>query len=87
MARKKDEAEIVLGKEYRDILSDFQGVAVSRHEYVHGCTRIGLQMCKDGDIKEYMFDAPGLEAVVSGDRYMSSKTGGPRPAPAARLGE
>lgn len=82
--RMKDESEIKLGERYRDTITGFEGVAVGRHEYLHGCTRITLQELTGGDIKEFSFDAPALEAVESRDRFASDRTGGPRPTPAAR---
>jgi hypothetical protein len=82
-----DEAQIKLGDHYRDATSGFEGVAISRHEYLHGCTRVTLQHLKDGDMKEYTFDAPALETVDTDEQITSRKTGGQRPIPAARSGE
>lgn len=82
--RKKDEAEIKLGEKYRDTVTGFEGVAVGRFEYLHGCTRIALQANVNGDIKDYSFDAPALVAVKDEQAFTSKKTGGPRPSPAAR---
>lgn len=81
---KKDEAEIKLGEKYRDGTTGFEGTAVGRHEYLHGCTRITLQALKDGDIKEFSFDAPALIAVETRQEFTSRRTGGPRPTPGAR---
>lgn len=81
----KDEAEIKLGDKYRDTISGFEGTAIARHEYIHGCTRITLQAAaQGGEIKEYSFDAPALEAVDGPQTFTSQRTGGPRPTPAAR---
>jgi hypothetical protein len=82
--RKKDETEIKLGEKYRDTTSGFEGTAVGRHEYLHGCTRITLQTLKDGDLKEFSFDAPALVAVETQQAFTSKRTGGPRPTPGAR---
>lgn len=82
--RKKDEVEIELGEKYRDTTSGFVGTAIGRHEYLYGCTRITLQALKDGDIKEFVFDAPALESTETKQAFTSQKTGGPRPTPGAR---
>ena len=79
-----DEYEIQLGDEYRDTITGFVGIAIGRHEYIHGCTRITLQKAKDGDIKEYSFDAPALEATKPRKKVTSKRTGGPRNTPPAR---
>lgn len=79
-----DEKKIKLGKRYRDTITGFEGVAVGRHEYLHGCTRITLQAMLGDDLKEYTFDAPALEDVATGSGITSSRTGGPRPTPSAR---
>lgn len=82
--RKRDEADIKLGEKYRDQTTGFEGVAVGRHEYLHGCTRITLQALQAGEIKEFSFDAPALVAVETEQQFSSKRTGGPRPTPAAR---
>jgi hypothetical protein len=85
MGRKKDEAEIRLGEKYRDVVTGFEGTAVGRHEYLHGCTRITLQTMKDSDVKEYTFDAPSIVPVAEPEvAFTSSRTGGPRSTPSAR---
>lgn len=80
-----DEAEIKLGELYRDTVTGFKGKAVSRHEYLHGCTRITLTALIEGDLKEFTFDAPALETYPPpSEQITSGRTGGPRSTPAAR---
>jgi hypothetical protein len=79
-----DESQVEFGKEYRDTTTGFVGKMVGKHEYLHGCTRVTLQAFKDGDIKEYTFDAPALESVEKEEPVTSGRTGGPRPVPSPR---
>lgn len=79
-----DESKIKLGKKYRDELSGIEGIAISKHEYIHGCTRIALQWVKDGELKSEVFDSPGLVDVAVEEKVTTRKTGGPRPVPAPR---
>jgi hypothetical protein len=81
---KKDESQIVLGERYRDSITGFTGVAVARHEYIHGCTRVSLHAMEGGDIKEFSFDAPALVAVKNEQQFTSKRTGGPGISPKAR---
>ena len=82
----KNESEIQLGEQYRDTVTGFEGTAVGRHQYLHGCERITLQaMTEGGDIKEYSFDTPALAEVgKDGAGFTSERTGGPRSAPPSR---
>lgn len=71
--------KVKLGKNYRDPITGFSGVAVSRTIYLYGCSRIGLQsqVNKDGRIPDtYYFDELQLlEAKPNRGK------GGPRPDP------
>lgn len=81
-----DESTIALGDEYRDTITGFVGVATSRHEYIHGCTRVTLTAPgKDGAVPvSDTFDAPALESTLTREKVTSGRTGGPRPTPNAR---
>lgn len=82
---QKDESEIQLGEKYRDTVTGFEGTAIGRHQYLHGCERITLQSLEGGDIKEYSFDAPSLvEVGKDGAGFSSERTGGPRSTPPSR---
>jgi hypothetical protein len=57
---------IKLGDEVRDNVSGFLGIAVARHEYFQGCTRLTVQPRVDNDGKlpgTETFDSPQLEVV------------------------
>lgn len=75
-----------LGKTYRDKVTGFTGIAVSRTEFLYACERVCLQsQAKDGDIKDGHFDAPQLELMPRGksvtvEPLKLAKTGGIRPA-------
>jgi hypothetical protein len=54
----------------RDMITGFEGVVVSRHEYLHGGVRIGVQprYLKDGlPCEDQVFDEQRL-MVISDDR-------------------
>ncbi len=58
--------KITLGKEYKDKVTGFTGIAVATTTFLHGCRRIGLQpvVNKAGEMPESMqFDEPQLEAT------------------------
>ncbi len=58
--------KITLGKEYKDKVTGFTGIAVATTTFLHGCRRIGLQpvVNKEGEMPESMqFDEPQLEAI------------------------
>lgn len=78
---------IKLGDKVRDKITGLQGVAIARHDYLHGCTRWSLQPVelKDGKpVDCSTFDDPQLEVVEAGN--VPAKTGrepgGPRDEPA-----
>jgi len=80
----KDESEVKLGERYRDKISGFEGVAIAKVEFIYGCTRVTLQALKDGDIKEFTFDAPSLIELATNTELKTSRTGGTRDAPQVR---
>ena len=85
--------KVKLGKQYKDSISGFQGIAVARAEYLYGCVRILLSPTKlkaDGDfLPDTWFDEPQLESVGSVRAVKIKKTpksrGGPsRSTPSRR---
>ena len=77
---------IELGKEVKDIVAGFKGIAVARHEYLEGCERITVQpsVDKDGKLPDCQtFDAPSLEVIGDGvspslaPAAQRASTGGP----------
>lgn len=80
--------KIKLGKKYRDTVTGFEGTATSRHEYLNGCVRFGLEaMVKEPGTKPAImtFDEPQLEELSGKRPAASGAPGGPHPEPDARL--
>ncbi len=53
--REKDKMdEFKLGKEYKDVISGFVGIAVAKTEWINGCTRVTLspKLDKDGKFQD-----------------------------------
>ncbi len=78
--------DVVLGQEYKDVVTGFKGIAVAATTFLHGCRRIGLQpkVDKDGEIPDSMqFDEPQLEATKKPPvpKDNERKNGGPPPYP------
>lgn len=70
-------SDIVLGERYKDTQTGFIGHATAVYFFQHGCERVQLKALADGEIKEFVFDAPELEHVDTGVRATSPRTGGP----------
>jgi hypothetical protein len=71
-------SDVKLGERYRDPQTGIEGVATSIHFYQYACERVTLEMvAKDGELKEYTFDAPRLENAATGERARTERTGGP----------
>lgn len=66
-----------LGKQYRDVISDFVGTAVVRTDYASGNIKITLSAKVDekGDIKHHNFDPSSLRDAGSGQEIAVSKLG------------
>jgi len=83
---------IKLGNRVRDSLTGFEGIAVSRHQYQYGCTRIGVEaedLDEKGCTKDAShFDEQRLEVVKKSRSKVSkdseAKTGGPGEVPPSR---
>ena len=82
---------INLGDRVKHSITGYQGIAVGRTEYLHGCTSVGVkaEALHDGKtIDIHWFDEPALEVVDTGvyavDTRVTAagdKPGGPRPVP------
>ncbi len=78
---------INLGDTVKDPISGFEGVAVSSHQYLHGCVRISVQpvVRDDGKLPDTAsFDEPQLvviEASQEKPQPQSQRTGGPEKYP------
>lgn len=69
--------KIELGKKYKDNLHGFEGVAVARAEYLHGCNRVLIEKMKDdGTIVNEWFDEP---QIVGCEKNTAKPGGGPNP--------
>ena len=71
---------INLGNKYKDVVSGFIGIAVSRHSYINGCERITLQpeIDKDGKLPQTeTFDSPQLKEIEITTIKQNNLTGGP----------
>jgi len=76
--------KIKLGDEVKDTVTGFQGIAMARTTWLHGCDRITIQprVDKEGKhSKPASFDEPAVVRVtkekVKGDTR-KNKTGGPQ---------
>lgn len=70
----------MLGHEVRDRVSGFTGVAVAKHTYLNGCTRVTVQPKIDGSSKlpdSETFDEPQLEILPGSAIRGKNDTGGP----------
>lgn len=77
---------IKLGDKARDKITGLQGIAIARHDYLHGCTRWSIQPIelKDGKPVDYStFDEPQLEVIEAGNvpAKTGQEPGGPRDEP------
>lgn len=76
---------IKLGDKVKDIITGFEGIAVCRTDWLHGCTRFGVQpekLHEGKPIDSVYFDEPQLMLLKSAKVPEGSHvTGGPRPTP------
>ena len=86
----KVKGPIELSDEVKDSVTGYQGVVVSRTNFLHGCTRFGVQAPtnKEGQIKDgHSFDEPQLVLMKKAkvkitpleDRSPGMSPGGPAP--------
>jgi len=84
---------IKLGSKVRDNITGFEGIAIARTEWLHGCARVTIQPqgLHDGKpIESHTFDEQQVELVeahapvVSG--ASSATSGGPQRDPVQRPG-
>lgn len=71
---------VKLGQEVQDKVSGFTGVAVAKHLYLNGCSRVTVQpkIDKDGKLPEAQtFDEPQLVALPTKKLTGQNSTGGP----------
>jgi hypothetical protein len=60
--------DVELGHKYRDLISGFEGIAVSRHVYLNGCIRVTLGggVLESGKVEDQSFDVQQLQWVDNG---------------------
>ena len=72
---------VQLGDMVRDTITDFEGIAIARSEWLGGCVRIGVQnkQMKDGKpVEETWFDENRLFIILHNSKTnQSTITGGP----------
>jgi len=77
--------KINLGDEVIDIVSGLKGIAISKHSYLYGCSRISIQppIDENGKPQEIVsFDEPQLRVVTKNkiqfeNELEEKRTGGP----------
>jgi len=79
---------IELGQTVQDVITGYEGVVTSRHEYLHGCTRLSVQSreLRDGKpIESETFDEQRLRVLnvpnILEDAPLTNAPGGDRPLP------
>lgn len=80
---------VILGNKYRDTISEWEGVATGRFDYLNGCQRVMLAGSKDGKPEEFVFDVQQLvdldgnpaDSAPAKEKESSKRVGGPRSAP------
>lgn len=72
-------SQIVMGEEYVDEQSGFQGIATAIYFYQFGCARVNVEAYDKSrkEIRSLTFDAPRLTHVKSKKRVTVKETGGP----------
>jgi len=73
---------VELGDKVKDMVSGFEGIAITRHSYLQGCDRITVQPSykkKESTLPDYCaFDEPQLKVLKKGVVLQGSKiNGGP----------
>lgn len=80
--------KVTLGRQYKDSISGFAGVAVARTTYLFNCVRVMISPTKlkpDGDfLPDTWFDEQILVAVKSKKVVRAKKKKGPGPGGPAR---
>lgn len=71
-------SDIELGRRYRDEQTGIIGIAAAIGFYQYACERVTIELVIQGEIREFVFDAPRLVSVETGVQATTEKTGGPR---------
>lgn len=71
-------SDVKLGERYRDPQSGIEGVATAIYFFQYACERVQLELLnRDGELKEYSFDAPRLVHIETKEPVRTDRTGGP----------
>ncbi len=70
---------VELGQKYKDDITEFEGTATARYEYLYGCVRVLLEGSWQGKPEELTFDEQRLTETPS------ATSGGARPEPRRSL--
>lgn len=78
MAKTIFRTDIKHGRRYRDRATGFEGTATAVYFFEHGCERVNLKgLNGQGEVVEYVFDAPELEDAETRVRVQTKVPGGP----------
>lgn len=69
-------ADVKLGEKYRDEQTGVEGTAVGL-TFQYGRVRVSIESVRDGEIKEYVFDAPRLASIETNEKIEADDNGGP----------
>jgi hypothetical protein len=76
---------VALGREVRDLVTGFSGIAICESRWLNGCVRYTVQptkLDKEGKAHETAcFDTEQLETIGEGVAIPMRETGGPHPKP------
>jgi hypothetical protein len=85
MQKEKTKMSIELGDKVKDRVSGFQGVVVSKTNYLNGCCRVGVKpqaLEKGSTIDEEWFDIGQIDLISpKAVSVVPKKTGGPATNP------
>lgn len=73
-------SEIQLGNSVMDMVSGIKGIAVSRIEYLNGCTQIGIMPKSNDGLKQSdtaYVDYKQVKVIGKGVKIHTEDTGGP----------
>lgn len=79
MSKTTFHSDIIMGEQYRDGQTGFEGVATGVFFYQFGCERVNLEAFdkSQNDIRSLTFDAPRLTHIATGKKATTTRTGGP----------
>lgn len=77
MSKKDKTTPVVLGQAYRDTISGFEGVAIAKTDWLHGCVRVSLEgPMVDGKEQAFTFDEQRLVDVATSEPPLATARAG-----------